>query len=188
MPSSFISSYNGYDSNGIHSDSFNFPLYIDSYTFEDSSEELLKISERINNFNVWEKFSYLVLKDNKTLTEGYFFKDDDSFERVYVKLIEEELIVTTQRNLNENNLQQSLIPNGKSSENEAVTKHSKSLNNYLFYLRLERGGREGPSLMTWSYILTINIGSLLFFCCMIFSKIYKNLSYTGGSEPSNPLI
>ena len=108
-PPSFVSSYNGYDSKGIYSDSFNLPLYIDSYTFENSEEKLLKISERIDSFNVWERSSYLVLKESKTLTEGYLFKDDDSFERVNVKLIDEELIVTTQRNLNENNIQPSLI-------------------------------------------------------------------------------
>ena len=173
---SLFSSYIGYKQNKVHSDS---PTFIDLYTFYGSDEKLLKISERVDIFNVWEDSSYLVLKDSKTQTQGFLFKDDYEFERVDVKFTEKELIIS-QDSLIQNSSRLSFIQNG------VFRRNTQSANIYHFHL--VKGGREDHLFQTWSYILTVNISSILFSCCILCEKFQKSFSYNGLTEPTNLLI
>ena len=166
---SLLSSFTGYKQNRVRSDP---PTYIDIYTFHGSDEKLLKISERVDNFNVWEESSYLVIRDSNTQTVGFLFKDGYEFERVSVIFTEKELVIS----------QESLIEDSPLLSNEEYMSSTKNQNNYLLHLNYEKGEREDNLFQAWSYILTVNISSILFLFVILFKKMETSFSYDDRTE------
>ena len=87
------SSFIGYASTSINNSSYstNLPTYVEEFSFENSSEVILRIGQRIDNFNVYEKTTYLFLNGNSS--NGYLAQDLNDITEVNVNYTDEKLIV-----------------------------------------------------------------------------------------------
>ena len=154
---------------------------IDLYQFDNSSEQILKLSTRIDGFNSWEMKRYLAFKNNEINTDGYFFKKTGNFETVKVNFTKNELSIRFPNDLNlKSETSHSRKPQLINSGTRVIRNNEYSQPSYLLFKNLEEGNREESFFDKYGYSITLNI-CILWNLIVISCEVYPSRRYLGST-------
>ena len=107
MEPTLTSSFVGYHSALIDKDSdlLRLPVYVEEFSLMNSSELILKVSERLDNYNTYEKTTHILRKGKKDDYLWYVLDTKDSPETISVGYSHDKLLVLRGSNNSTSNFQ-----------------------------------------------------------------------------------